>query len=740
MFFQRKFLSVSISLIILFISMEAFPSQNRKEIKIETIEAETISNDLNGNLVLEGNVIITTNLLSFSSAKALFNESEGLLELIGKVEVISDNLKINSSEIKANLNLQTFSVKTAEINHENSNFGSSEEFLIKTSGDVELINTSVTSCSKEDPVWTISTKTVTYLNEQKNAVIKGIKLKIRNTPIFYFPYVRTALGNERISGFLTPGLHQTNNGIDISLPYYFNLAPNYDLVLTPKHITSRGSGFASNFRYLNHKFKGEVNVSALSNDKKYKEETGHDDSRWSLSWQNKVVFTENWYSSFDFQSSSDEYFFRDIGNNQFGETRTSYLPKKFGLTWNTPFFKIDLGASRYQILNPFSFEEYRSRPSLTMQSYLSKKGLSFSLFASKSKFELDYINPHRQSYKKVDRLYLSPKLSFRKNLPSSLFLISTGTTYIKHTLDSLEDSTSSPWLEMKYSLFLDKINKSSVTSLIPVLKYVYVEEGSNNQNNLIDSRIISLDYSTIFQRGRFVGLDRFSENNKIILGLERVSNRSDNNSYNSLSIGQAFYLNEMFYDEDSTIRRDTSPLVAEFKTKLNGDFWSKSLIEWDSASKKVNLASVGLSYQRNDLKRIEIRSIYRRQDPNKTYIPWMDKDLKTNHTELVTQWPLSKSVNLFAKWQKDHERNKSNDILFGFEYSNCCLKWGLMHRKWIEEDYFSWKNYYTTSLQALSEGLDPSIDRSKTYFFFELKNIGRLGKEISRTLSSTKLE
>ena len=93
MFFQRKFLSVCISLIILFISMEAFPSQDRKEIKIETIEAETISNDLNGNLVLEGNVIITTNLLSFSSTKALFNESEGLLELIGKVEVISDNLK-----------------------------------------------------------------------------------------------------------------------------------------------------------------------------------------------------------------------------------------------------------------------------------------------------------------------------------------------------------------------------------------------------------------------------------------------------------------------------------------------------------------------------------------------------------------------------------------------------------------------------------------------------------------------
>ena len=512
------------------------------------------------------------------------------------------------------------------------------------------------------------------------------------------------------------------------------------MVLTPRYFSSRGSGLASNFRYLSTKFTGEINFSGLSGDKRYKKETGKEGPRWSASWQNKTTLSKNLYSNIDFQSTSDEYFFRDIGNDQFGGTRTSYLQRKFSLSWKNPFLKINLGINRYQILNPFSFEEYKSKPNLTIQTYVSRKDLSFSLFANKSKFELDRINPFRSSYEEVDRLFLSPRITFRKNLPSSTFLFSTGATYIKHNFDSLQESKSSPWVEMKYSIFLDKVNNFQVSSLIPVIKYVFVEDSYKNQTNLIDSRIISLDYSTIFQRDRFVGLDRFSENNKIIVGIERVSSSLKKNSFNSVSFGKALYLKDRTYYEDSSVIRDSSPLVAEFKTKLRGNIWSKGLFEWNNDSKKLNLASFGFSYQKNGLKRIEFRSIYRRKDPNKTYIPWVDKDMKTNHSELVTQWPLSKSINLFARWKKDHETNKSNDILFGFEYSNCCLKWGLMNRKWIEEDYFSWKNNYTSSFQALSQGLDPSVERSRTYVFFELKNIGRLGKEISKALSSTKLE
>ncbi len=155
-------------------------------------------------------------------------------------------------------------------------------------------------------------------------MIRGIRLTIKNVPVFFWPYVRTAVGNEKISGFLTPGIRQTNDGVDISLPYYLNLAPNYDLVLTPRHITKRGSGIASSFRYLSRKFEGEINLSGISSDEVYQEETGRNDSRWNISWKNNTTLYQNLYSFINFQSTSDAYFFRDIGNNQFGETRTSY--------------------------------------------------------------------------------------------------------------------------------------------------------------------------------------------------------------------------------------------------------------------------------------------------------------------------------------------------------------------------------------------------------------------------------
>lgn len=741
MLFLRKFSLLSLSLVaFMLLSLSLSAEEERKEIKIESITAESISNDEQGNLLLEGKVFIKTNLLTFSTDTALFNQSEGVIELFGNVEVKSEKVKLNSSEVLANLNRQTLAVKQVEINNNDSVFSSAQEFLLKTSGDVELVNASITSCLKEDPIWVLSTKRITYLKDQNNAVIRGIKLKIKNIPVFFWPYVRTAVGNERISGFLTPGIHQTNNGIDISLPYYLNLAPNYDLVLTPRHITKRGSGMASSFRYLSRKLEGEINLSGILSDERYKEETGRDDSRWNISWRNNTSLNKNLHSFIDFQSTSDEYFFRDIGNNQFGETKTSYLPRKFGLTWNSSFLKVDFDVNRYQILNPFSFEEYRTMPSFTIQSFRSKGGLSFSFFANKTQFELEEVNPLRGSYKRIERTYLEPQINFRRHFGSSQILLATGATYTNHNLDSKKTSQSSPWVEMKYNLFLDKYQGNSHTSLLPTLKYVYVKEEKTKQNYLVDSRIISLDYSTLFQRNSFVGFDRVTKNNKVILGFERISRSVTNFSYNSLSIGQAFYLNEGTDYLNSLIDRNRSPLIAEFKTELGGKLWSKGLMEWDEKSKKINLASLGFVYKKNERKRIEVKSIYRRKDPNSVYIPWIDMEAPTNHSEVLFQWPITKSVNLFGRWQKDQERNTSNDILFGFEYSNCCLKWGLMHRKWIDEDYYSWQKTYASALEALQQGLDPSRQRDNTYLFFELKNIGRLGKGISKALSSTRLE
>ena len=102
--------------------------------------------------------------------------------------------------------------------------------------------------------------------------------------------------------------------------------------------------------------------------------------------------------------------------------------------------------------------------------------------------------------------------------------------------------------------------------------------------------------------------------------------------------------------------------------------------------------------------------------------------------------PIAGPISIFGRWLKDSETSKSLDILYGFQYSNCCLKIGLMKRKWMDEDYFSWQNNYSSAFIALSKGHDPTRMRDNIYLFIELKGLGRLGKKVSRIISSPKLE
>ena len=212
---------------------------------IETIDAKNILNDENGNLILEGEVLIVTNLVQFKTDRALYNQDKGTIELFENTEITSSNLLINTSYILANLTDSSFKMKEGDLNFKDQSYGNTEELYIKTSGDVVLLNTRLNNCSKEDPAWQIETKQIDLIQETSNAIIRGIKFRIGKLPIFYFPYIRTAYGNERLTGFLSPSLQQVGDGIDISLPYYINLAPNYDLEISPRLIADRGFGGSS---------------------------------------------------------------------------------------------------------------------------------------------------------------------------------------------------------------------------------------------------------------------------------------------------------------------------------------------------------------------------------------------------------------------------------------------------------------------------------------------------------------
>ena len=92
-------------------------------------------------------------------------------------------------------------------------------------------------------------------------------MRFKDVPIFYTPYLAFPLGDERKSGLLFPSFgHSGNNGYQLEVPYYFNLAPNYDLTLTPGYLSARGVQLGGEFRFLTASSHGQIEENFLPND------------------------------------------------------------------------------------------------------------------------------------------------------------------------------------------------------------------------------------------------------------------------------------------------------------------------------------------------------------------------------------------------------------------------------------------------------------------------------------------
>ena len=714
-------------------------SADQEPIKVESIDAESVITDEFGDLKLSGNVYIKTNYLEFWSQKATYNSQNQSFILEGEVKALSKNLSIDASKLMANLSNQTFFLSKTSYTLLKKTFGEADEFSVLSSGNVELLNTSFNNCSKDDPVWEVSAKKITLLKDEQNIIIRDIKLKIGKVPVFYFPYLRAAAGKERLSGFLTPSIRQGKDGLDISLPYYFNIAANQDLTLAPRYVEERGSGLGLSYRYLNNTNEGEISLSGLSKDRKYKKETGKESSRWRGSWTQSSNINNQIFSEIKYEDASDEFYFRDVNDDLIGSSRKDYLRRSVNVWWKSPKVKLGLSLKESQSLNPFSLEDYKSLPVISLSSFAKRKDFLFLFSSNYGIFEQQGVNNLSQRPKSIKRAFYQPELRYKKKFNSSDFTFSLGSEETVYRVDNKKIKRSAPWVEIEYKVYLEKNNNEFYSLLTPIIKYIHVKDNLHALSPQIDTRQRSQSFQNLYKRNRFSGGDMMSDRNRLILGLEHFtsSKRSIYNNY--FSLGSAF-LKGQDYPFDNSIDMNKSALVGEFKSFLNDKTWLTGMVEWNSKNNQLDSGFINIAHESETGLSLNIKSSYRRNTSSSYLVPWADLFEPINNIEFSSQWPILENLTVFTKIKKDLEKSSSSDILYGFQYSNCCLKAGLMKRKWKEQDYFSWQANYSDPFSALSNGYDPIKERNNIYIFLEFKQMGRLGKEISDVISSTLLE
>jgi len=228
---------------------------------------------------------------------------------------------------------------------ENASRGSAKEILFNGPDHYNIKYASYSTCVAGNDDWYLRAADVDIDRSRLVGTANDATIYFKGAPILYSPWLSFPLSNERKSGFLTPVFGSTSiRGFEMSVPYYLNLAPNYDATLTPRYMTRRGLQVNGQFRYLFPDIAGETDVEVLP-------DRATNTTRYGLSWKHNenFGFLPGLAGYLNLQKVSDDAYFTDLSDRLTITSQTN-LPREGGLAYTSGPFSMLARLQTFQTL------------------------------------------------------------------------------------------------------------------------------------------------------------------------------------------------------------------------------------------------------------------------------------------------------------------------------------------------------------------------------------------------------
>lgn len=289
--------------------------------------------------------------------------------------------------------------------------GSAETVVMVDHATTLLKNATYTNCDCVDPPWKIISPEVTLNQDENEATAIDATLELLGQPVAYSPWFRHPIKKVRKSGFLTPSARVSgSNGLELDLPYYWNIAPNQDATVTVHPTWRRGILGKVQFRYLEPNYRGEFDNYSIYDtlEGRYRGLTVMDHRQWLDDWliRGRVEHLE----------SRD--FLRDF-NNPLLKRGTTNLESSMNLSrlWRSDggFSQVRSGASWFQyIVKPNDNLTWQRLPYLVAEDSRRLDPADSRLrFNTRAQFDSFLL----QTGETAQRLDVSPTARFRQLVP-----------------------------------------------------------------------------------------------------------------------------------------------------------------------------------------------------------------------------------------------------------------------------------------------------------------------------------
>ena len=232
------------------------------------IESDVFTGDMQGHAQAAGRVKVSQDQRTVSADTMTYDYNTGKVGVQGSVDFEDPRLRIKSVDgVYDAIGGADFDKADFQILDRNGR-GYAREISVQPDGKVDLEQVRYTTCPVGNQDWMLQASSINLDTQNQEGSGHHVQLRFKGVPIFYTPYISFPVGDERKTGLLFPNFgHSSSNGYQLEVPYYFNLAPNYDVTLTPGFMSARGVQLGEDFRYLTANSHGSITGNFLPDDK-----------------------------------------------------------------------------------------------------------------------------------------------------------------------------------------------------------------------------------------------------------------------------------------------------------------------------------------------------------------------------------------------------------------------------------------------------------------------------------------
>lgn len=563
--------------------------------------------------------------------------------------------------------------------------GRAERVEFDSQDSATVLGGDFTTCEGPNPDWYLKSSKLSLDNESGTGVARNAILVFKGVPIAGTPYISFPLVEERVSGFLAPTIiTSTTGGLEVTTPYYVDIAPNRDLTLYPHYISRRGLMMGGEARYMDREYAGQTKAEYLNNDAVTNE------NRYIVSSQHRQNFGSGLTFNSNLNAASDNGYPNDfpfsLGFSNPGTSRRLLL-RDAVLNYNDADQRAMFRVTDFQVLQDVNAPiaiPYARLPQLTYQKFnYYDNGLSLEFNSDYTRFS------HATGFQGVtpvvrnaDRMVLNPRMSYRWQRPGAFIKPSLSVHMTSYNLDQVPDLSMTaptraiPTASLDSGLIFERdasfFGRDATQTLEPrvfISHTPYVKQDLSLYPNF-DSAEADFNYAQIFRENRFVGHDRVGDASTVTTALMSRYLEIEGQERLRVAVAQRFSFADPRVilgnpaSQTSTIADTKSDILLLSSGRVTRELRLDANFQYSQSNQIFNRVNFGTFWQPEPMKVLNVQ--YRRD------IRSTDPAANFEIFDVSGQWPLS------ARWYGVARLNyliKEQDIgqsLIGAEYRADC--------------------------------------------------------------------